>query len=152
MIKKGLIVCVCSILAIFLVSCAVAVTPGLHPRYVHARSDLIYAQHLAKFTESADAQFHLDKAHAHIGRAIQWTNTAIIVDNKNVAPLPPDTFLDRRGRFGKIIQILQSARNDLNMEEDNPAAIQGRQAAIKNINEAIQEIRIAAHTLRLEGY
>jgi hypothetical protein len=57
---------------------------------------------------------------------------------------PIDANLARADRFRKMVDLLRSARVDIEHEEDNPAAREWRTAAFKHIDEALNSVRRAA--------
>jgi len=59
---------------------------------------------------------------------------------------PVDTHLGRGGRFREILRLLESARHDIEHEEDNPIAREWRSRAFRNIDDAIAMIRKAVTT------
>ena len=131
-------------------------TPGRHPRYLHARSDLRRAQWLLRVHDEPNVMHHAREADESIERAIHEIDNAAVIDRKFIEDHPPvDTRLDRPGRFRRAFQLLQAARADIGREEDNPGAIGWRDAAYRHIDRALDQLRKAARDLRidrLEGY
>jgi hypothetical protein len=130
-------------------------TPGRHPRYMHARTDLRTAQLLLRVHDEPNVTRHVDKVHEEIEAAIHEVDHAAVIDRKDLEDHPRiDTGLDRPGRFRKAMALLASARRDIGEEEDNPRAIGWRNAAFQHIDEAMEQLRRAARDLkidRLEG-
>lgn len=131
-------------------------TPGRHPRYLHARTDLRHAQLLLRVHDEPNVMRHVDAVHAEIEAAIHEVDRAAVIDRKDLEDHPRiDTGLDRPGRFRRAMALLVSARRDINEEEDNPRAIGWRNAAFQHIDAAMDQLRRAARDLkidRLEGY
>jgi hypothetical protein len=131
-------------------------TPGRHPHYVHARSDLRRAQWLLRVQDEPNVMRHVHDADDSIERAIHEIDQAAVIDRKFIEDHPPvDTRLDRPGRFRRSLELLKAARADIGREEDNPGAIGWRDAAYRHIDHALDQIRKAARDLRidhLEGY
>jgi hypothetical protein len=131
-------------------------TPGRHPRYLHARTDLRTAQLLLRVHDEPNVMRHVDAVHAEIEAAIHEVDQAAVIDRKDLEDHPRiDTGLDRPGRFRKAMALLVSARRDIGQEEDNPRAIGWRDAAFRHIDAAMEQLRHAARDLkidRLEGY
>lgn len=126
-------------------------TPGRHPAYLHARSDLRAAQWLMRVNDDPDVMHRIHQADAEIDRAIHEMDVAARFDHKDLEDHPHiDTSLDRRGRFRKVMELLQRARADIGREEDDPSAIGWRDAAYRHIDEAMNFVRRAAHDLRME--
>ena len=57
---------------------------------------------------------------------------------------------DRPGRFRKVVALLRSARNDISLEEDNPAAAGWRDVAYRHIDAALDHVHRAAVDLRID--
>ena len=131
-------------------------TPGRHPRYLHARTDLRTAQLLLRVHDEPNVMHHVDAVHAEIEAAVHEVDRAAVIDRKDLEDHPRiDTGLDRAGRFRKAMALLVSARRDINEEEDNPRAIGWRNAAFQHIDAAMEQLRHAARDLRIdriEGY
>jgi lipopolysaccharide biosynthesis regulator YciM len=94
--------------------------------------------YLDKMTDSdAIAQEEID-ATASIDKAIGEIKKAAIEDGKNVKEHSSiDTTLDKQGRFQKAIELLKSARRDVNKEEDNANAEGLKKRALNHINNAV---------------
>lgn len=135
---------------------ASAQTPGRHPRYLHARSDLRRAQWLLRVPDEPNVMHHVHEADESIEKAIHEIDNAAVIDRKFINDHPHiDTNLDRGGRFRGAFQLLKAARADIGREEDNPHAIGWRDGAYRHIDHALDQLRKAAHDLkidRLEGY
>ena len=126
-------------------------TPGRHPAYLHARSDLRTAQMLLRVHEEPDVMRNLNAADREIEAAIREVDRAAVIDRKDLDDHPrPDVNLDRPGRLRKVVQLLRSSRNDLGREEDNGAARGWRDAAYRHIDTALGHIHRAAVDLRIE--
>ncbi len=135
---------------------ALADTPGRHPRYLHARTDLRTAQFLMRVHDEPNVMRHVHEVDGEIDLAIREIDNAAVLDRKYLEEHPRiDTSLDRPGRFRKVMALLVSARKDIGEEEDNPRAIGWRDAAFRHIDLAMEQLRKAARDLRidrLEGY
>src|ERR1700685_2995390 len=95
-------------------------TPGRHPAYLHARSDLRRAQFLLRVREEPNVTRRLTEADHEVEAAIGEIDRAAVIDRKDFEDHPRvDTNLDRRGRFRRIVELMRSARADLGREEDN---------------------------------
>lgn len=85
---------------------ALADTPGRHPAYLHARSDLRRAERLMRMREEPGAMRDLALAADEAQAAIREIDEAAALDAKNLNNNPPvDTYPDRRGRFRAIGQL-----------------------------------------------
>ena len=101
-------------------------TPGRHPAYLHARSDLRTAQWLLRVHDDPDVMRRIHQADVEIDRAIHEMDVAARFDHKDLNDHPPiDTSLDRRGRFRKAMELLQRARADMAAKKTTPARSAG---------------------------
>jgi hypothetical protein len=133
-------------LALVATSASWADTPGRHPAYLHALSDLrdarAHLQHLASepvIDQEIRAIDEIDKAIGEIKRAA-------IEDGKNIQDhVSIDAHLSRSGRFHKALELLDKARRDASGEEDQPDT-QGLQLrVIMHIDEAHHAVERAIH-------
>ena len=119
--------------------------PGRHPAYLRARSDLRRAQFLMRVREEPNVTRRLVEANRETEAAIGEIDRAAVLDRKDIEDHPPvDAFPDRRARFGRIVELLRSARRDLASEEDNGRALRWRDEAFRHIDEAIEHMHRAA--------
>ncbi len=126
-------------------------TPGRHPAYLHARSDLRRAQALMRIHDDPDVMRRIHQADIEIDKAIHEMDVAAKFDHKDLEDHPPiDSGLDRRGRFRKVMELLQKARADIGREEDDPSAIGWRDLAYRHIDASMNFVRHAAHDLQME--
>jgi hypothetical protein len=120
-------------------------TPGRHPAYLHARSDLRRAQFLLRVREEPNVTRRLIEADHELEAAIGEIDRAAVIDRKDLEDHPRlDTNLDRRGRFRRVVELMRSARNDLGREEDNGRARGWRDAAYRHIDEALEHMHRAS--------
>src|ERR1700691_48854 len=105
------------ILALSLVGLAAAIvpaamnadTPGRHPAYLRARSDLRRAQILMRVREEPNVTRRLVEADREAEEAIHEIDRAAVIDQKDLEDhLHVDAFPDRRHRFGRIVELLRS--------------------------------------------
>jgi hypothetical protein len=126
-------------------------TPGRHPAYIHARSDLRAAQWISRGSEDPNVTRRLHQADQEIEAAIHEVDRAAIIDHKDVDDHPRiDEHLDRNGRFRRMMELLQKARADIGREEDNPSAIGWRNLAYRHIDKAMEFVHHAARDLRID--
>lgn len=130
---------------------AAAPAPGAHPAYLHALTDLRDARFNLE-RKGGDAQMKWDERDAisAIDHAIEEIKRAAIDDGKNLNDHPPvDAHEPRVGRLHRALAALQTARRDIEREEDNGAAVGLKARAIHHIDEAIhhteQGIQAAEH-------
>jgi hypothetical protein len=120
-------------------------TPGRHPAYLHARTDLRTSQFFMRVREEPNVTRNLRTADREVDAAIREIDRAAVLDRKDLDDRPHiDTSLDRRGRFEKIVALLRSARADLAREEDNGRASGWRDAAYRHIDAALESMHRAA--------
>jgi hypothetical protein len=110
---------------------------AVHPRYLHAISDLRYARALLFRSDWRDVMRDQRAAVEEIDRAIAEAKQAAIDDGRNPDAHPPiDRALGWEGRFRKAMELLDSAQRDLSFEEDNRAAAGWRAAALGDVQRA----------------
>jgi hypothetical protein len=119
-------------------------TPGHHPAYLHALSDLRDARaHLEHATTEPVVP---EEVHAidHIDQAIGEIKQAAIMDGKNIGDhMPVDTHLGRHDRFVKALELLDKAQRDVSGEEDQPDTRGLQQRVIRHIDEARHSVKHA---------
>ncbi len=123
-------------------SAARADTPGRHPMYLHALSDLREARaHLERPSNFQPRGEVWDEQVAirEIDAAIDEIKRAAIWDGKPLSDHPPvDAQLDWRGRMHRSLELLHQAEQDISQAEDN-AAVRGlKQRAQMHIGQAIR--------------
>ena len=113
-----------------------------HPAYLHARSDLRRATLFMRIPDEPNVNRDMAIALEHTEHAIHELDDAARWDRKDLDDHPPiDTHIGRGGRFREIIRLLESARRDIEHEEDNPIAREWRNRAFRNIDDAIEVVR-----------
>lgn len=113
-----------------------------HPAYLHARSDLRRATLLMRVPEEPNVARDMAAAADFTEHAIRELDTAAMFDRKDIDERPPiDIHMGRGGRFREILRLLDSARHDIEREEDNPRAREWRNRAFRNIDDAMALIR-----------
>jgi hypothetical protein len=121
-------------------------SPGKHPHYLHALSDLREARaHLQRPDGGELHEQEREAVHA-IDKAIGEIKKAAIDDGKNLNDHPPvDNHMQWGGRLHRALELLDSARRDVTQEEDDPHA-RGLQArAIEHIDKARHHVEEAIH-------
>lgn len=107
-------------------------TPGRHPGYLHALSDLRYARALLRVDYGEDWL-----GIKEIDAAIQSAKAAAVDDGKPLEDHPHiDATMARRDRLQKAVSLLDSALHDVRQPEDNPVATEYRNATEKHIEAA----------------
>jgi hypothetical protein len=113
-----------------------------HPAYLHARSDLRRATLLMRIPDEPNVNRDMAAAIDHTEHAIRELDAAARWDRKDIDDHPPiDTHLGRGSRFHEILRLLDSARHDIEKEEDNPLAREWRNRAFRNIDDAVAVVR-----------
>jgi hypothetical protein len=132
---------------ILLVLAATALAPFAaaqfrHPAYLRARSDLRRATLLMRIPDEPNVNRDMAAAVDFTEHAIHELDTAAMFDRKDIDEHPRiDTHLGRGGRFREMLRLLDSARHDIEHEEDNPRAAEWRNRAFRNIDDAMALIR-----------
>ena len=128
-----------------------AVMAQVHPRYLHARTDLRTAQLFMRVSEEPNVTRNLVAADREVEAAIREIDLAAVLDRKDLVDHPPiDANLARKDRFRKIVDLLRSARADIEHEEDNPRAREWRNRAFQHIDESLNAVRRAAVDARID--
>lgn len=126
-------------------------SPGEHPHYLHARSDLRKAEQLLRLPDERNVKQEEDIAARELHAAIWEIDRASVLDRKDVDDNPPiDTSLNHQGKFHEIERLLQRAKRDISLEEDNHSAIGWRHKASVHITEAERRVEIAARRDRAD--
>jgi hypothetical protein len=113
-----------------------------HPAYLHARSDLRRATLLMRIPDEPNVNRDMAAAADFTEHAIHELDAAAMFDRKDIDEHPPiDTHIGRGGRFREMLRLLDSARHDIEREEDNPRAREWRNRAFRNIDDAMALIR-----------
>ena len=147
--RKYMWVILLGAVTVFPATRGLADTPGRHPRYMRARSDLRAAQWYLNVREEPNMTRNLRAAYEETEKAVHEIDRAAVIDRKDLEDHPPvDRNLDRRGRFRKVVDLLRSARADIGREEDNPAASRWRDEAYRHIDAALDFVKRAARDLQ----
>ena len=121
---------------------ALADQPGAHPHYLHALSDLRDARaNLQKRGGNDETKWDEAKAIGAVDAAIGKIKAASIDDGKNLDDHPAVDAPDRKGRLHKALADLKTAKDHVNMEEDNAFAQGLKARAIHDIDDAILRTR-----------
>jgi hypothetical protein len=116
-------------------------TPGKHPFYLHALTDLRSARWLLEHRPGdARVSGHEDEAIGAIDAAMGEIKRAAIDDGKDIHDHPGvDAPAEYGGRLHRASEILHKTRNDVAREEDDPALRGLRNRAVGHIDEAIRQ-------------
>ena len=130
-----------AVAAFTLCGTAYAMTPGQHPGYLHALTELKTARWMINHRATdAPASVAADGAVMDINAAIGDIKHAASIDDKNLDIHPPaDAPPTQKGRLQKALELLGEALNDVNRPEDNPAAGPYQRGAVRHINAAISQ-------------
>ena len=124
-------------------------TPGKHPAYLHALSDLRHARaHLDKL--GPDDVVDNDSMHAihEIDAAIGEIKRASIDDGKDLNDHPPiDAHLSHTDRFHKALELLDKAHSDVARAEADEGAVGLRDRALHHIDEAHHAVEAALQNI-----
>ena len=136
--KNALAVLAIGLLAPFVVSAQ------RHPGYLHALSDLRYARALLERGQWGPVARDQQAAIGEIDKAIRELSRAAADDGRNPGDHPPvDAGWQPRERLPKAEEALGKARDDIDHEEDNPAARQWRNRAFEHIDAARRAVHHA---------
>jgi hypothetical protein len=116
-------------------------TPGKHPFYLHALSDLRAARWLIEHRPGDMAvTAHENVAIGEIDAAIGEIKRAAIDDGKDLRDHPAaDPTWNRGARLHRADDLLHKVHADVAREEDDPAVRGLRNRAVGHIDRAIQE-------------
>jgi hypothetical protein len=115
-------------------------TPGDHPRYLHALTDLRDAYWFLGHPREGALEGREQHALEEISRAIGIVERAASWDGKNVREHKPEdvNVEGMGGRLRKVSALLRAARADIARDEDNFAARVLQFQAVERIDESIQ--------------
>jgi len=135
--------------ALFAAAPTWADSPGKHPAYLHALSDLRDARAHLEHLSSDPIDQEEEHAIAQIDKAIGEIKHAAIMDGKDIQDhMPVDAHMVRDGRFHKALELLDKAKQDVSGEEDQPDT-QGLQLRVlHHIDEARRSVKHAIETVR----
>lgn len=137
-LNRQSVLMVCTLGALLLPSAMFADTPGRHPAYLHALTDLRYARaYLDRLGDDNAVDNDSRRAIGEIDAAINEIRRASIDDGKNLEDHPAvDAHLKRTDRFHKALELLDKAHNDVARVEADEGARGLRNRAIQHIDEA----------------
>jgi hypothetical protein len=125
-------------------------SPGKHPYYLHALSDLRAARWMLEH-RPGDAAVSVQEeiGITEIDAAIHEIKRAAIDDGKDLDDHPKvDVPADQPGHLHKALELLRKVRADVAREEDDPAAKGLRHRAIGHIDAAIRATERAIGVVR----
>lgn len=126
-------------------------TPGRHPRYLSARTDLRTAQWYLRVKDEPNVMEHIRGVDDSCEKAVQYIDRAAYMDQKNLEDHPNiDQNLERKGRFEKVMALLQRAHSDVTQPEDDQRAMEARTQAIHYIDAAMDQLKRASHDLKMD--
>jgi len=120
-------------------------SPGAHPAYLHALSDLRAARWMLEHRPGdAAVSGQEDVAITEVDAAINEIKKAAIDDGKDLHDHPGVADVrDRPGRLHKALDLLHKAHQDVAREEDDPMAKGLRNRAVGHIDAAVAATRHA---------
>jgi hypothetical protein len=142
-IAKLSLMAACAVL--LLTTFAAADTPGAHPAYLHALTDLRHARaHLERMTPNARVDEFEQRAIDEIDAAIREVKEAAIDDGKPLSDHPPvDAGMDRPGRLRRAMELLDEAHRDIDEHESDGYARGLKHRALHHIDEARKSVHHA---------
>jgi hypothetical protein len=137
---------------LLLTTFAAADTPGAHPAYLHALTDLRHARaHLERMTPNARLNADEQRAIDEIDAAIREVKEASIDDGKPLSDHPPvDARMDRPGRLRRAMELLDQAHRDIDEHESDSYARGLKHRALHHIDEARKAVHHAIGDRRYE--
>ncbi len=119
-----------------------AMPPQQHPSYLHALTDLRAARGYLRRPARAVVKWDENRAIREIDAAINEIKHASIDDNKPLEDHPPvDDGMVWGNRLQKAYELIETARRDVNQEEDNGAVAGLRNRAIGHIDLAARALQ-----------
>jgi hypothetical protein len=117
------------------------VAPASHPAYLHALSDLRAARGFLARPAKAVVKYDEKRAIREIDAAIAEIRQASVDDGKPLEDHPPvDAGLVWGNRLQKAYELVETARRDVNQEEDNAWANGLKNRALGHIDLAARDI------------
>jgi hypothetical protein len=121
---------------------APAAAPQNHPAYIHALSDLRHARAYLARPANVVIKWDENRAIRDVDAAIAEIKQASIDDGKNLNEHPPiDNGMVWGNRLQKALELVETARRDVNAEEDNAFARGLKNRALGHIDMAARNIR-----------
>jgi hypothetical protein len=111
--------------------------PGDHPHYLHARSDLRKAEQLLQLPDERNVKAEETIAAREIHAAIREIDRASVLDRKDVDDHPA---------------MVQSAKRDTSLEEDNNSARAWRHRANVHLDQAEHHVDLAIQRDRRDDH
>ncbi|HEY1557207.1 MAG TPA: hypothetical protein VGF94_20365 [Kofleriaceae bacterium] len=119
----------------------VAAPPAQHPAYLHALTDLRHSRAYLAKPAGATVKWDENRAIHEVDEAINEIKRASIDDGKNIGDHPPvDAGMVWGNRLQKARELAETARRDLDAEEDNAFAGGLRNRALGHIQNAVRAI------------
>ncbi|MGE5181403.1 MAG: hypothetical protein ACM31C_05055 [Acidobacteriota bacterium] len=116
--------------------------PQSHPAYLHALTDLRHARAYLVRPASVVIKWDENRAIRDIDAAIAEIRQASIDDGKPLSDHPPvDAGLVWGNRLDKALELVETARRDVNQEEDNAFARGLKNRALGHIDLAARDLR-----------
>jgi len=112
---------------------------GRHPGYLHAIQDLKHARGLIARPDFTNVEADENRAVHEIDECLRDLDKAAWLDHKplEMPVFPDDAGIDFKGRLHKALDLLRKAHNDMDKEEDDPAAVGFRDRANHHVDRAI---------------
>jgi hypothetical protein len=118
-----------------------ATTPGRHPSYLHALTDLRSARWLLLHRPDNP---HAQEAVRHIELAIVDIKAAAWEDGRDLNYHPPiDVPPDWNGTLHRSLELLRGVRHDVALPEDDPAGLDLQHRSLEHVDLAIRHVRFA---------
>jgi len=150
--KYAKIVLMATFAVLMLSAFAAADTPGAHPAYLHALTDLRHARaHLDRMTPNAREDMDEARAIQEIDAAIREVKDAAIDDGKPLSDHPPvDSHWGWDDRLHRAMDLLNKAHDDIDQHESDEWARGLKHRALHHIDEARNAVHHAMEARRHE--
>jgi hypothetical protein len=130
---------------------ALADSPGRHPAYLHALTDLKNARAFLYYQTNARVDADEQRAIDEIDAAIHMVTEAAIDDGKPMSYRPPsDVRMERRDRLHRVQEWLDQAKVDVKKHESNGWSREYKDHALQHIELARKAVKKAIERARDE--
>jgi len=130
---------------------ALADSPGKHPAYLHALTDLKNARAFLYYQPNTRLDADEQKAIDEIDAAIHMVTEAAIDDGKPMSYRPPsDVGWERRDRLHRVQELLDQAKLDVKKHESNGWSREYKDHALQHIDLARKSVKKAIERARNE--
>ena len=146
--RQSFIPALAAVVGLFAAAPGFSDTPGPHPAYLHALSDLRDARAHLEHQVNDPVDHEEESAIGNIDRALDEIKKAAIDDGKNIHDhVPVDAHLQRYDRFHQAMELLDKAEQDVRSEPDQPGTRGLQMRVINHINGARHDVHHVIDTV-----